>query len=92
MPAVVARMPLTMSTVCTAWARISETKPACREGGAEQREAVRRLRRGGATGQRRDDRAVAPTVRAGHHDAASAVRIARTAPAITAHQGRANGS
>ena len=31
-------------------------------------------------------------VRAGHHDAAMAVRIARIAPATTAHQGSANGS
>ena len=28
MPAVVARMPATISTVCTAWARINATNPA----------------------------------------------------------------
>ena len=60
MPAVIARMPATISTVCAAWARISATKPAAASTRAEQREAVRRLRRGRATGQGRDDRASWP--------------------------------
>ena len=87
----IATMPPTMSTVCTAWARISETKPA-----AARTVPSSANRCAGWGGAGRPDRAATigslATARAGHHDAASAVMMARTTQAITAHQGSASGS
>ncbi len=91
MPTVVARMPVTISAVCTVWARTSATKPA-----AANTVPSSAKRCAGCGGAGRPDNAATmgslAAARAGHHDAASAVRTASAAPTNTAHHGSANGS